>query len=288
MGWMGIIYGLPGEGYTDFRNTLSFALSLRSNNYLGLYRYCYYPGTYLYEHEKGYITVSDNDPEIISGPSITTEEVKSCNTLAAFYWIIHDCFPFTLMAMPYFYGFNRVNVIETFAEKMLSSLPAKFRDVAANVSFANKNEEAKADLAPIMQRIINEPRLYGRLLAESISEQIELSEKGVDTLSRWLALDVRYKPFSYLIKLRLMIGNEGRLKSFMAGVFQRTDDEASRPRLFKLGGFFARSRTANLFATLLISILVPAFLVDFAKKTRNWLISTGKVSQTLSGLKRKG
>ena len=113
---------MPGEGYEEFRTSLNYALSLSSNFSLGLYRYCYYPGTSLYENELNYKPKSDIDPEIIEGPSITKDQILHCNKIASSYWIIRQCFPFTLMFITHIEKWERVKIIEASFKPLESTL----------------------------------------------------------------------------------------------------------------------------------------------------------------------
>jgi radical SAM superfamily enzyme YgiQ (UPF0313 family) len=193
-----LIYGLPGEGYEDFKKSLNYALSLHSNYNLGLYRYCHYPGTQLYEEELGYESRSPEKPEIVRGPFLTEEEVVRCNVLATYYIVLQRCFPFFLMTMICLDGFDRVGIIESLIQQTFMSLPKGMQKAAREVSFANREAASLESIMPIIETVTKNPLPFAHALSTafaraSVEANVHISSKRERLLSNWLILDIRFR-----------------------------------------------------------------------------------------------
>jgi len=268
---VGIIYGLPGEGVDEFRETLDFSLSLRANHNLGLYRYCYYPGTCLYEQDIGYEAKSETDPEIVRGPNLTEEDVRRCNRLASFYYVMRDCFPFTLMAMTHIGDRNRADIVERFADRCLPRLTPAMREAAEDVAFANKEDESLASLRPIMEDVTKAPAFYCGALADVILDGRGARPWQREALRKWLGLDLMCRHVLDR-SLRLRLENGGRLESLMCGWLGRPRGEASRAGLYRAGRRIGRSSVLQTLCLWAVKLWVKLGWIPGLRQVRGWVV----------------
>jgi radical SAM superfamily enzyme YgiQ (UPF0313 family) len=266
--WIGIIYGLPGEGYKEFRTSLNYALSLSSNFNLGLYRYCYYPGTSLYENELNYKPKSDIDPEIIEGPSITKDQILHCNKIASSYWIIRQCFSFTLMFITHVEKWERVKIIEEFSEKILDKLSLELTGVINDIAFANKSKDSQASLQPIIDTIRNNPEYYCQTLAAIF---VYLNDNNsvsiINLLKQWLILDIKYG--KYLTKdIRYYIEKNGKLGNFVRGILSKSGENVYHSFFYKSGLILSNSRSLQWSIIIFIKLFISDILIKSIKKIK--------------------
>lgn len=231
-----LIYGLPGETYEHFKKSLNFALSLRSNYNLGPYRYCYYPGTYIYEHNTNYKSKSETDPEIVKSPYMTEEELKQCNMLAAYYIVLQRCFPFFLMSMTYFHFLERSTIIEQFAMNCYKRLPQDFMERVREISLANKEEKSLQSLHPIIESLYRSPvpainDLVNAYVAACKISGILISVSSQKLLTRWLLLDLRQGKLLQKKQIREVLQDRGRWESIINGLLKFPNQETRRQEL---------------------------------------------------------
>ncbi len=245
---VGLIYGLPGEGYTDLKETLDFALSLRSNDSLGVYRYCYYPGTYLYEHQQGYVAKSDTDPEIVKSPDMSEEEVRRCNMLAAFYYIVSKCFPLTLASLAYMEGRSRSDVLEAFVDNVWPAVQPSMQIAAQDVAFANKEKESRESLQPLMDHIVRFPRGYCMALAEALLVHRTPTRRQIRHVAKWLSLDMKWRR-RVDRRFCMLLQRYGRMETFVSALMSYDVSANKQGPLWILGRAVARSA---LFRSILL------------------------------------
>lgn len=79
-----LIYGLPGDDYAGFRQSLDFALGL-TPNHLDIFPLAVLPGTELHRDaaELGLRAQTEPPYEILESPSCTAAEIEACRLLAA-------------------------------------------------------------------------------------------------------------------------------------------------------------------------------------------------------------
>lgn len=79
-----LIYGLPGDDYAGFRQSLDFALGL-TPNHLDIFPLAVLPGTELHRDaaELGLRAQTEPPYEILESPSCTTSDLDACRLLAA-------------------------------------------------------------------------------------------------------------------------------------------------------------------------------------------------------------
>ncbi|MDX9709185.1 MAG: B12-binding domain-containing radical SAM protein [Trichloromonas sp.] len=79
-----LIYGLPGDDYAGFRQSLDFALEL-TPNHLDIFPLAVLPGTELHRDaaELGLRAQTEPPYEILESPSCTTSDLDACRRLAA-------------------------------------------------------------------------------------------------------------------------------------------------------------------------------------------------------------
>ncbi len=270
--WIGMIYGLPKEGFKEFRENLDFGLSLRSNHHLGLYRYCYYPGTLLYETELGYKSRSETDPEIVSGPDITEEEVRKCNLLSATHWIMFNTFPFSLMALTHLDDWDRSGVLEHLAEKIKEEVSEDMVDAMEDVAFANKSDESRNNLVPVMDEISSNPEKYSIIIKKAFVK----SSPGY-TLERldlkWMRLDNSARNV-FFWRLRLLLENKKRLESLINGILGKQNAE-NNIFFYTLGSLMTRSKTFD--NIIYLFTLIQVAKLKIFKKTLKIGITVGRI-----------
>ncbi len=235
--WIGIIYGLPGGSYSEFMKTMDFALSLRSNTNIGVYRYCYYPGTELFENNILYIPKSDTDPEIVSGPDMSAGEVCLANRIASLYWVLREAFPLFFMFVTWFEGIKRSSVIEAFSEAVWPHLSDSLKADIDDIAFANRAEESREKLEPLLEDVALNGELYAGLLTGILVSRLNIRESAVNVIKDLLIIDNRWRRLMSK-EFRLLLESNRKTELFCKGLmgFRNPGDEETSA--YRVAGLF--------------------------------------------------
>lgn len=198
-----LIYGLPGDTYKNFRESIDYALSLYPNH-LELFKLSVLPGTRLYDDAEGFQMQFLSEPpyHIVESPTFSQKDLQKAEELAAatalFYtkgrcvsWFASMLHPLRMKASAFFEDFV-LFLKKEYAEclKQQEHFRIHFKTVQnLQVQFVSlKYKEKKLDyLLPAIIDIINLQAALTSAYSDGIETDLTLTYFPEDLLSEYAA-----------------------------------------------------------------------------------------------------